>query len=231
MSILGRRVAAAIAGALLLFIPLACGSSNPPSSSSSTAAAHALAQELAALANRGLGATWMVTFDFTRTTNSGSTLHDTVAAAHVAARVPIDIDSGFGSLVAAVGTRRYSCTIVGDDPQCIQTAVTGTTRPGAVYGGSVVGGRYTITRGPAQAIAGVAAHCFFLKLRSGDPVSGIGFSSEQCYSSEGVPLRSRIQSSAGVDERSAHVVTRTVGRAQLLALLSPYGLQRLAPTG
>jgi len=226
----GRRAATALAGAFLLFVTAACGSTSTPSSASSTTTrAHLLARELAALADRGSGATWLVTFAFTRTTNSGTVLHDTVAAAHVAARAPIEIDSGFGSLVATFGSRRWSCTIVGDDPQCLHTTVTGTTRPGAVYGGSIVSGRYSITRGPAATIAGVAARCYFLKLRHGNPVAGIGFSSEQCYSSTGVPLRSRVQRSGSVDERSATAVTRTVGRTELLALLTPYGLQRLAP--
>lgn len=228
MSTHRRRVATALAGVILLFIPLACGSSGKPSAS--TDSPHAVATELAAFANRGATSSWFVTFAFTRTTNGGSVLHDTVAAAHVAARVPIDIDSGLGSLVATVGSRRWSCTIVDDEPQCLQAAATGTNSPGAVYGGAVVSGRYAITRAPDSTIAGLAARCYFLKLRHGNPLSGIGFSSEQCYSDTGVPLRSRIQRSGSVDERVAQTVTGSVGRVQLLALLTPYGLQRLAPS-
>jgi hypothetical protein len=117
-----------------------------------------------------------------------------------------------------------------DQPRCLAAADTGgTTRPGAVYGGAVVSGRYGIARGPFATIAGLRARCYVLRLRSGDPIAGIGYVSEQCYSSDGVPLRSRITRPGGTDERSALTVRRTVGRSDLLPLLAPYGLEHLAP--
>jgi hypothetical protein len=42
-------------------------------------------------------------------------------------------------------------------------------------------------------------------------------------------MRSRVQSSGSLDERAAVVVRSTVARADLLPILTPYGLQRLAP--
>ena len=90
-------------------------------------------------------------------------------------------------------------------------------------------GRYDIERLPSVHIAGLEARCFALRLQHGSPVPGLGFSSEQCYSSAGVPLRSRVQGSTATDERLATTVRRTVGRADLLPLLAPYGLERLAP--
>jgi hypothetical protein len=187
----------------------------------------ALAEELAALANRGARADWLVTFAFTRTPASGGQLHDTLVVAHTRS---IEVDDGLGSLVVTAKGRSHSCTHVGGKPQCLTRPAAGSaSHPGAVYGGAVVDGRYTITRGPSATIAGLEARCFFLRLLTGNPVSGIGFSSEQCYSSDGVPLRSRVQTSGALDGREALTVRRTVGRTDLLPLLKPYGLEQLAP--
>jgi hypothetical protein len=229
---LDRRIAASalVGAALALAIPIAVADAPAPARRGDDPVA--LVSELAALANRGAGATWLVTFAFTRTTTSGGRLQDTIVVAHLAPPngSSIDIDDGLGSLVVTAGGRTYSCTVVGDQPQCLaRAAAGGTSRPGDVYGGAVVGGRYDISRAPTATIAGLVGRCFLLKLRTGVPVPGLGFSSEQCYSSDGVPLRSRVQRSRAVDERVALTVRRTVGRGELLALLSQYGLERLVP--
>jgi hypothetical protein len=225
---LDRRVATAavVVAAAALAIPIAVADSPAPAPPSGDPLA--LAQELADLANRGAQATWMVTFAFTRTNTAGNQLHNTLVVAH---RRSIDVDDGFGSLVVTAGGRTYSCTVVRDQPRCLTaTDAGGTTKPGAVYGGAVVSGRYDIARAPFATIAGLRARCFVLRLVSGDPVAGIGYSSEQCYSSDGVPLRSRITRPGGTDERDALTVRRAVGRNDLLPLLAPYGLERLAPS-
>jgi hypothetical protein len=117
-----------------------------------------------------------------------------------------------------------------DAPQCLERpTVDRTSRPGDVYGGAVIGGRYDISAAPPARIAGLDSRCFVLRLKQGSPVPGLGFSSEQCYSSDGVPLRSRVQGSTATDERVASTVGRTVGRTELLPLLERYGLERLAP--
>jgi hypothetical protein len=224
---LDRRVAVAavVVAAAALAVPLAVADAPVPAPPSSDPLA--LAQELATLANRGAGATWLVTFAFTRTNASGRQLHNTLVVAH---RSSIDVDNGFGSLVVTTADRTYSCTVVGAQPRCLASADSGgTTKPGAVYGGAVVSGRYDIERAALATIAGLRARCFVLRLRTGDPVAGLGYSSEQCYSAEGVPLRSRIARPGGTDERIALTVRRTVARDDLLPLLTPYGLQRLAP--
>jgi hypothetical protein len=187
-----------------------------------------LAHDLATLANRSARATWMVTFAFTRTNTAGHQLRDTLVIAH---RPSIEVDDGLGSLVVDAGGRTYSCTVVGDTPDCLtRAAVDGTTQPGAVYGGAVVSGRYDIAQAPSATIAGVTGRCFRLRLSPGGlPVAGLGYSSEQCYSADGVPLRSRIVRAGGTDERVALTVRRVVGRDELLPLLAPYGLERLAP--
>jgi hypothetical protein len=229
---LDRRVAASavVGAALVLAIPIAVADAPAPAGRGDDPVA--LAQELAGLANRGAGATWLVTFAFTRTTAGGGRLHDTVVVAHVTStnRPALDVDDGLGSLVVTAGARTYSCIVANDTPQCLaRAAAPGTERPGDVYGGAVVGGRYAISRSPTATIAGLEGRCFFLRLKTGVPVPGLGFSSEQCYSSDGVPLRSRVQRSLAVDERVALTVRRTVGRAELLPVLSQYGLERLAP--
>jgi hypothetical protein len=205
-----------------------CGSSG----STHASRPDALAQELAALANRGPHANWLVTYAFTRTTNDGHTLHETLVAAHTTARTGhpgLDISGGVGTLVVTAGAQTWSCTLVQAGPQCLRSSSSGTDQPGAVYGGAVVGGRYSITRGRDASIAGVGARCFFLQRRRGDPIAGLGFTSEQCYSSTGVPLRSLVQRSGSLDERIALVVRSSVARSDLLTILTPYGLQRFAP--
>ncbi|HEX4489836.1 MAG TPA: hypothetical protein VH914_01400 [Acidimicrobiia bacterium] len=229
MSRHGRRVGAALAGAALILTMTSCGSSG---STASPSKSEALAQELAALANRGSRSTWLVTYAFTRTTNAGAKLNESLVAAHVTARAgraALDISGGLGSLVVTAGAQTASCTIVGSKPECLRSKASGTNQPGAVYGGAVVSGRYSITRGDDSTLAGVGARCFFLALRHGAPLAGLGFSSEQCYSSAGIPLRSRIQRSGSLDERTASNVQTAVGRAELLPILTPYGLQSLAP--
>jgi hypothetical protein len=225
----GRRVAAALAGAAMLLTMLAgCGSSG----SSHPSQSDSLAQELAAVANRGPRAAWYVSYAFTRTTNDGRTLHDTALALHLPARAgrpALDVTTGIGAVVVTSGTRTWSCSDVEDGPPCLESKARGTDRPGAVYGGAIVSGRYSIARADAATFAGVAAHCYLLKLLHGDPVAGLGFSSEQCYSSAGVPLRSRVQSSGALDARTATGVRTKVTRADLLPLLAPYHLERLAP--
>ena len=228
---LDRRVAAvaALGATLALGITIAVADGPAPIRPGETPVAQA--QELAALANRGARATWMVTFAFTRTAATGGQLHATFVSAHVMAADgrSIEVDEGLGSLVVSTATRSYSCTVVSGKRQClVRPRAGGATRPGDVYGGAVIAGRYAISRAPAVFIAGIEARCFVLRLRTGNPIAGLGFSSEQCYSTDGVPLRSRVQSSGALDERAALTVRRVVGRDQLVAVLKPYGLARLA---
>jgi hypothetical protein len=228
MSRYGRRVGAALAGAALILTMTGCGSSG---STDPLSKSDALAQELAALANRGSRTTWLVTYAFTRTTNAGQQLHQTLVAAHVAAhgdRAALAISDGVGTLVVTEGPQTWSCTVLESGPQCLKTKSGGTDQPGSVYGGAVVGGRYSITRGAGTVLAGARARCYLLARRRGDPIPGLGFTSEQCYSSAGVPLRSRVQRSGSLDERTAIALRSTVGRADLLPILKPCGLERLA---
>ena len=224
---LDRRVATSAFAVAGLALALTIATSDAPAPVAG-ADRGVLARDLATLANRSAGATWMVTFDFTRTNTAGDQLHDTLVIAH---RPSIEVDDGLGSLVVDAGGRTYSCIVVGDTPDCLtRDEVGGTTEPGAVYGGAVVSGRYDIGRAPSATIAGLSGNCFRLRLRTGAlPVAGLGYSSEQCYSDDGVPLRSRIARAGGTDERVALTVRRVVGRDELLPLLTPYGLERLAP--
>jgi hypothetical protein len=230
---LDRRVAASavLVAALALAIPMAVA--DAPALELPGHERIDLALELAGLANRGTETGWMVTYEFTRTNAARNQLHDTILVAHVPAggvRPSLDVDDGFGSLVVTAGSRTYSCTVRLEDPECLERAtVDRAAHPGDVYGGSVVSGRYDISAAPSERIAGLEAQCFHLQLKQGNPVPGLGFSSQQCYSNAGVPLRSRVQGSTATDERLATTVRRTVGRADLLPLLAPYGLERLAP--
>jgi hypothetical protein len=227
---IGVLTAVVAAAAIVVVAVHRHGSSTPKDNSV------ALAQELATLANRSTHTSWLVTFAFTRTTATGDKLHDTVLGAHYASPKPsqpsLDIDDGLGSLVVTAGDTTYSCTAVGSTPQCLQRAAgDSTSKPGSVYGGAVISGDYSIARAPGVTIAGLAARCFTLRRLHGNPIPGLGFSSEQCYSSAGVPLESRLQNSGALDERVAQTVRRVIGRTDLLPLLSPYGLSRFAPAG
>jgi hypothetical protein len=223
---LDRRVAISAFVVATAVLAITIGGSDAPLPAQSGTDRVALAHELATLANRGARAAWIVTFAFTRTNPAGNKLHGTVVAAH---RGSLEVDEGLGSLTVDNGNRTYSCTVVGDQPECLESAAAaGTDRPGDVYGGAVVSGRYDIARGATATIAGSRAHCYVLRLRTTVPLAGVGYSSEQCYSSDGVPLESRITRPGGADQRIALTVRRTVGRDDLLAILAPYGLQRLA---
>jgi hypothetical protein len=223
-----RRVAASafVAATLALAIPMAASDAPAPSRAADPLV---LAEELAALANRGARAAWIVTYGFTRVTASRSRLHQTIVTAHRPGDGGLDIDDGLGSLVVTAGNRTYSCTIPVDRPQCLVRATDRTSKPGAVYGGAVVSGRYDIARLRTLTIAGLRARCFGLRLRTGRPVPGLGFSSQQCYSDTGVPLRSLVQGPAATDVRVASTVKRTVTRRDVLPILTAYGLERLAP--
>jgi hypothetical protein len=223
---LDRRVATSAFVVATLVLAVTIVGSDAPLPARAGSDRLVLARELAALANRGARATWLVTFAFTRTNTSGTKLHDTLVVAH---RGSLEIDEGLGSLLVDSGSRAYSCTVVGDRPRCLTSAGRGgTSKPGDVYGGAVVSRRYDVSRGPTSTIGGLLAHCYRLRLRSGVPLAGLGYSSEQCYSSDGVPLRSHIARPGGSDEREALTVRRVIGRDDLLPLLAPYGLQRLA---
>jgi hypothetical protein len=229
---LDRRVAAAAFLGAALALAGTIATSDAPAPTKPGTDRVELARELVAVANRGARASWLVTYRFTRITATRNRLHDTIVVAHVRStdRSPLDIDDGLGSFVVTAGARTYSCTVPRDVPECLERAASErTARPGDVYGGAVVSGRYDIERLPSLHIAGLAARCFELRLRTGAPVPGIGFRSEQCYSNAGVPLRSLVQGPTATDVRVAIIVRRPVGRAELLPLLSPYGLERLAP--
>jgi hypothetical protein len=224
---LDRRVAAAAFVAAALVFAIAIGGSTAPLPDRASDRL-VLARELATLANRGAAARWIVTFSFTRTNTAGGKLNSTLVIAH---RGSLEVDQGLGSLAVTAGSRTYSCTVVGEKSQCLAaTAAAGTAQPGDVYGGAVVSGQYDIERAPASTIAGLEAQCYLLRLHTTVPLAGLGYSSEQCYSADGVPLRSVIARPGGTDERDALTVRRVVGRTELLPLLAPYGLQRLAPT-
>jgi len=227
MGSVDRRVAAtAVVGAALV-LAIAIGGSDAPRPAGAGAERLVIARELAALANRGARATWLVTFAFTRTNATGGQLADTLVIAH---RGSFEVDEGLGSLVVDAGSHTYSCTVVGAQARCLTTAAPGgTAQPGDVYGGAVVSGRYDVARAASATIGGLFAHCYVLRLLTGAPLAGLGYSSEQCYSLDGVPLRSRIARPGGTDERVALTVRRAVGRDDLLPILAPYGLARLAP--
>ena len=230
---LDRRVAASalVVAALALAVPMAVA--DAPAIERPGQERNTLALELAVLANRGVTTSWMVKYAFTRTNTARNQLHDTIVVAHVPPtddRPALDIDDGLGSLVVTSGRRTYSCTVPDEKPECLgRTTVDRTSLPGDVYGGAVVSGRYDIAAAPSQRIAGLETRCFFLRLRRGTPVPGLGFSSLQCYSIDGIPLRSRVQGSTATDERLATNVVHPIGRAQVLPLLEQYGLERLAP--
>ncbi len=213
-----------MAFALALGVPLAVAHGPLPGRSGAASPVE-LASELATLANRGSRASWIVTFAFTRTTPAGGVLHSTVVVGH---RPPIDVESGLGSTVITVGDRSYSCTEVDGQQgaQCLPATASGTARPGDVYGGAVVSGRYDIRQLPATHLAGHDAHCFELRLRTGTTIAGLGFRTQQCYSDGGVPLRSYVERPGGTDERVAQVVRAPAGRADLDSLLSSLGLDR-----
>jgi len=230
---LDRRVAAAawLGAALALAGPII--TSDAPAPTRTPDDPVELARELAAVANRGADASWLVTYGFTRFTASDGRLRNTVVVAHLRSRgqPPLDIDVGLGSFTVTRGTRSYSCTAPRDVPECFERAsgAERTTKPGDVYGGAVVSDRYTIERLKSLHIAGQDSRCYALRLRTGVPLPGLGFRSEQCYSNDGVPLRSLVQGATATDVRVAVTVRRAAGRADVLPLLTPWGLERLAP--
>ena len=146
-------------------------------------------------------------------------------------RPTLDIDDGLGSLVVTSGAaptrarRGRAARSASRRPTVGRTA-----RPGAVYGGAVVSGRYDIAAAPSQRSPGSrrGASSSTPPRATRSPASGSR--REQCYSNDGIPLPSRVQGSLR-DRRAPRdqLVRTTVGRSDLLPLLEQYGLERLAP--
>jgi hypothetical protein len=185
-------------------------------------------QDLLTFARRSERSSWLVDFDFTRTLANGQHLTQRVTEAN---RPPIHIASSASSVTVDFGDRVASCTTTGTGaPQCIEQKEGATLASWEVYREVIRLGAYGVERRADRTIAHEQAHCFTLVAR-GSAWPQLGAQTEQCYASDGIPLRSEVRRGGAVDAREAVRVNRRATAATLRELLARLERDQAAGTG
>jgi type II secretory pathway pseudopilin PulG len=215
-----------IVGLAALVFVARSGASSHPSDSASARAAQADRAQLLALAARGERATWLVTFSFARQLASGATLRQDLTEAN---RPPVHVNAGSDAVTVDFGDHVTSCTTTSKGPRCIDEKSSPSLAPSAVFRVVTRIGAYRVEREADTTIAGEPARCFRLvAIAATHTVPSLGTSSEQCYATDGVPLRSSVTTGTSTDTRTATHVTRDVTNARLDALLQQLDQKRAA---
>jgi hypothetical protein len=124
-----------------------------------------------------------------------------------------------------------SCTTTGTGrPRCIDHKEGKTLASSEVYREVTRLGAYGVERRADRTVAGERARCFEL-VALGRAWPQLGAQSEECYASDGVPLRSELRRDGVVDVREAVRVRRRVTPATLRDLLARLEREQAAGTG
>jgi hypothetical protein len=164
----------------------------------------------------GERASWLATYDFTRTLADGRVLRQTMkegrnASAHV-------LMSG-SAMTVERGNRTLECNLVSTRSSC-HAIPGGRSLPASeVLRVAVSVGAYEVMRLPSESIAGEDARCYRVFATGSGELTDLGTETDFCLFGDGVPARQRIvRSSGAVDQRDAQSVRRSVSTGAIDAL-------------
>jgi hypothetical protein len=181
----------------------------------------AAARELVTLMRVGEGASWLATYDFTRTLANGSKLRQVMREG----RTPsLHVLYSGTAMTVERGNQTYVCNLVADRSSCDETPGGPTLPASEVLRVAVSVGAYAVRRLPGQVIAGQGSRCFRVFATGAATLPDLGTDTDVCLFSDGVPSSQRIVRTTGVvDERVARSVKRGVRTGAIEALELTFG--------
>jgi hypothetical protein len=181
----------------------------------------AAARELVALMRAGEGASWLATYDFTRTLANGSELRQVMREG----RTPsLHVLYSGSAMTVERGNQTYVCNLVDDHSSCDATPGGRALPASEVLRVAVSVGAYAVHRLPGRVIAGQPAHCFRVFATGAATLPDLGSDTDTCLFTDGVPASQRIVRTTGaVDERVARSVRRGVRTSAIEALKRSFG--------
>jgi hypothetical protein len=181
----------------------------------------AAARELVALMRAGEGASWLVTYDFTRTLPSGSTLRQVMREGRTPA---LHVLYSGTAMTVDRGSQTYVCNLVDDRSSCDATPGGRALPASEVLRVAVSVGAYAVRRLPERLISGQPSGCFRVFATGSATLPDLGTDTDMCLFADGVPSSQRISRTTGVvDERVARSVKRGVPTSAIEALERSFG--------
>jgi len=211
-----RRVAvvAVVVGAIALSCTAAAVRSPAP-----VAAARrdpAAARELVARMRAGERASWLATYDFTRTLADGRVLRQTMREGR---KNSLHVLMSGSAMTVERGNRTFECNLVTGQSSCHATPGGRSLPASEVLRVAVAVGAYDVTVLPSETIADEDARCFRVRATGSGQLTDLGTETDLCLFDDGVPARQRVERSTGaIDQRDAHTVKRGVSTAAIDAL-------------
>ena len=179
------------------------------------------ARELVALMRAGEGASWLATYDFTRTLANGSELRQRMREGRTPA---LHVLYSGTAMTVERGKQTYVCNLVDDRSSCEATPGGRALPASEVLRVAVSVGAYAVRRLPGQVIAGQPSRCFRVFATGSATLPDLGTDTDMCLFTDGVPASQRIVRTTGVvDERVARSVKRGVRTSAIEALARSFG--------
>jgi hypothetical protein len=181
----------------------------------------AAARELVASMRAGEGASWLATYDFTRTLPNGSTLRQQMREGRTPA---LHVLASGTAMTVERGNHTYVCNLVNDRSSCDPTPGSRALPPSEVLRVAIAVGAYGVSRLPARTIAGQPTSCFRVFAVGSGALPDLGSDTDMCLFTDGVPASQRVVRTTGaVDERVAIAVKRGVRTSAIEALERSFG--------
>lgn len=181
----------------------------------------AAARELVDLMGKGERASWLATYDFTRTLTDGRVLRQVMREGRNA-RVHVLLSGS--AMTVQRGDRTFECNLVSEASSCHATPG-GSSLPGSeVLRVAVSTGAYGVSRRASETVAGEHARCFLVLATGSGQLTDLGAETDFCLFDDGVPASQRVVRSTGaVDERVARSVKRGVTTGAIDGLERSFG--------
>jgi hypothetical protein len=181
----------------------------------------AAARELVALMRAGEGASWLVTYDFTRTLPNGSKLRQVMREGRTPA---LHVLASGSAMTVERGNQTYVCNLVANRSSCDATPGGRALPASEVLRVAVSVGAYAVRPLPGRVVAGQKSRCFRVFATGSATLPDLGTDTDMCVFTDGVPSSQRIVRTTGVvDERVARSVKRGVATSAIEALERSFG--------
>jgi hypothetical protein len=179
------------------------------------------ARELVALMRAGERASWLATYDFTRTLPNGSRLRQVMREGRTQS---LHVLSSGSAMTVERGNHTYVCNLVEDRSSCDATPGGRALPASEVLRVAVSAGAYAVSRRPTRVIASDPSRCFRVFAVGSGRLLDLGTETDMCLFADGVPSSQRIVRTTGaVDERVAQSVKRGVSTGAIEALERSFG--------
>jgi hypothetical protein len=212
-----RRRAILVLCVLAIALVLCAATSDAPlpkAARRDPAAAFELVQRLRA----GERADHLIEYDFARSNPQGAV--QSIVTEGRRGRLSLSIAGD--TLTLRLPDRVLVCERVSSTASCFRKPGDASLPTSQVIAVAVALGAYDVAPGRVADIAGERGHCFDLRVNKGHALSGLGQRSELCLAADGLVLSTDVWSGDARESRTAQVVHRRIGDAELDELLARF---------